>query len=140
MNETALSKIFYNENLLPAQFFTAHPEEGRIEPLKKLAFAVLVDAVHVFQLNLETSRADGKRQLAEAREWLLGAPGHGPFSFENVCYVLGIEPSGLRSWLLRWQAMKRAGQPCRVWARRTPVKVIGPLRPRSPRRSKRACA
>ena len=132
MNETG--EVFGNQNILPAQFFRGRRDGGRTEPLRRLAFAVLVDAVHVFQLNFGTTPAGRKRQFNEARDWLLGRPGHGPFCFENVCYVLDIDPSGLRRWLWRWQAMKRAGQPCETLARPSPVNRIQSSRPCPPRR------
>jgi hypothetical protein len=40
----------------------------------------------------------------------------------------------LRTWLRRWQAMKRAGRPCRVLARRSPVNRMRTLRPPRARR------
>jgi hypothetical protein len=126
--------LFENQNLLPAQFFPTRPDAARMEPLKKLAFAVLMDAVHVFQTNFGVRTVHGIRQFNEAREWLLGPPGHGPFSFENVCYLVEMDPLWLRSSLARWQALKRAGQPCRSLARRSPVNHLGALQVRRPRR------
>ena len=136
MNETWDSQNFSNESVVPAQIFAGRADDGRIEPLKKLAFAVLVDAVHVFQLNFASSQHRARRQFEEARQWLLGAPGQGPFCFENICYLLGVDPSALRSSLLQWQTRKRAGQPPRIWARRSPVKPSASLRPGSPCRGK----
>jgi hypothetical protein len=134
MIDSGEQTIFENQNLLPVQFFPSRPDAARMEPLKKLAFAVLMDAVHVFQTNFGARTTKGIRQFNEAREWLLGAPGHGPFSFENVCYLVEMDPLWLRNSLRRWQAMKRAGQPCRALARRSPVNHLGALQVRRPRR------
>jgi hypothetical protein len=100
--------IFVNQNIVPAQFFPKRTDNARIEPLKRLAFAVLVDALHVFQSCMGTSRIKRRREFHEAREWLLGARADGPFSFENVCYLVDIDSSKLRRWLLTWQAKERA--------------------------------
>ena len=113
--------IFENQTLLPAQFYPSRPDAARMEPLKKLALGVLTDAVHVFQTNFGARTTKGIRQFNEAREWLLGPPGRGPFSFENVYYLVEMDPSWLRNSLRRWQAMKRAGQSCRALAHRSPV-------------------
>ncbi|HKD67274.1 MAG TPA: hypothetical protein VKB84_10575 [Candidatus Binataceae bacterium] len=134
MSELGEQAIFENQNILPAQFFPSRPDNARMEPLKRLAFAVLLDAVHVFQSNFGALRTSRRREFNEAREWLLGAPGQGPFSFENVCYLVDIDPSQLRNWLLTWQANKRAGVPCRMLTRRSPVNRPNPLRPRALRR------
>jgi hypothetical protein len=122
--------ILENQNILPAQFFPGRPDAARIEPLRRLALAVLMDAVRVFQNNFGARTLNGRRQFNEAREWLLGAPGHGPFSFENVCYITNIDAGRLRRSLRGWQALKRAGQPCRTLARRSPVTRLGALHPR----------
>jgi hypothetical protein len=50
-----------------------------------------------------------------------GPAGPWPFSFENVCYPVEMDPSWLRNSRRRWQAMKRAGQSCRALAQRSPV-------------------
>jgi hypothetical protein len=126
--------ILENQSILPAQFFPSRPDAARMEPLKRLALAVLMDAVHVFQNNFGARTTTGKRQFHEAREWLLGAPGHGPFAFENVCYLSGIDPSRLRKSLYGWLTLKRAGQPCRSLSRRSPVLRRGALHLRRPRR------
>jgi hypothetical protein len=126
--------MFESQNLLPAQFYPSCPDAARIEPLKKLAFAVLTDAVRVFQTNFGARTTRGIRQFDEAREWLLGPAGHGPFSFENVCYLVEMDPLWLRNLLRRWQAMKRAGQPYRALAQRSPVNHLRTLQLRRPRR------
>ena len=117
MNEMAEAIIFENQNILPSQFFPRRRDTVGMDAL--LAVAVLVDAVRVFQTNFDALRPSRKREFNEAREWLLGPPGRGPFAFENVCSLLNVDPSRLRSWLGRWQALKRSGLLCGALARRT---------------------
>jgi hypothetical protein len=138
MSDIAEEAIFQNHNILPAQFFPERPDRARTEPLERLAFAVLGDAIRVFQTNFDAVQPGRRRQFNEAQEWLLGPDGQGPFSFDNVCYLLNIDPSRLRNSLRRWQAMKRAGQPCRALARRSPVNRMRFLRPRPLRRAEQA--
>ena len=53
--------------------------------------AVLVDAVHIFQTRFGASQPIRRREFNEAREWLLGPSGDGPFTFENVCLLLDVD-------------------------------------------------
>jgi hypothetical protein len=129
MNDVTEQTIFENLNILPAQFFSDRPGLARMEPLRRLACAVLMDAVRVFQNTFGTLRPSRRRHFNEAQEWLFGPEDHGPFSFENVCYLLDVEPSRLRISIRRWQAMKLAGQPCRAVARRARVDRTSSLRP-----------
>jgi hypothetical protein len=131
-------QLFQNQTILPAQFYPSRLDSGRTEPLRKLSFAVLIDAIHCFQTNFGAKRRANLLQFQEAREWLLGPTGDGPFSFENVCYVVGVDSAGLRQALRRWQAMKRAGLPTRTLVRRSPVNRLGSLQPRRRRRRARA--
>jgi hypothetical protein len=103
-----------NHNILPAQFFQCRHGSAETGPLRRLALALLLDALHLFQANFDATSRRCKRDFDEAREWLLGEPGSGPFALENVCFLLDIDPSRLRRWLGLWQSMKRAGRPCRV--------------------------
>lgn len=98
--------ILENRNILPVHLLSRRPDNARIEPLRRLALAVLLDALRVFQSNIGRSRMN-RREFDEAREWLLEACIEGPFSFENVCYLLDIDASRLRIWL-RAQVKERA--------------------------------
>jgi hypothetical protein len=135
MDKLTEAIILENHNILPAQFFPSRRGVAAMEPFKRLALAVLLDAVHIFQANFDATSHRGRRDFDEAQGWLLGAPGRGPFSLENVCFLLDIDPSRLRRWLGRWQTMKRAGRPCRVLRRGAVIRFKGPIRPHSPRRA-----
>jgi hypothetical protein len=119
MSDLHEEAIFENQNILSVQFFSDRLNRARTKPLRRLACAVLIDAVHVFQTTSGTPRPNRRRDFNEAQEWLFGPVGHGPFSFESVCHLLDLEPSRLRVSLRRWQAMKREGQPCPPFGRRS---------------------
>ena len=68
---------------------------------RALMAAVLLDALSIFY---KTMNARGHRRLLEFREvrlWIYGAGKDGPFSFENVCAVIGVHPDALRDSLKR---------------------------------------
>ncbi len=127
MSDVLEEAILENQNILPVQFFSDRSNGARMEPLRRLACAVLIDAVRVFQTAFGTPRPDRRRQFNEAQEWLFSLVDHGPFSFENVCYLLDVEPSRLRISLRRWLAMKREGQPCLTFGRRSRVNRVSSL-------------
>jgi hypothetical protein len=127
MSDLHEEAIFENQNILPVQFFSDRSNRARMEPLTRLACAVLMDAVHVFQTTFGTLRPNRRRDFNEAQEWLFCPVGHGPFSFENVCHLLDLEPSRLRISLRRWQAMKREGQPCPPFGRRSRLNRVSSL-------------
>jgi len=122
MYEIAELTIFETQGILPGQFFPSSRDAARIEPFRRLALAVLLDAVNVFQTNSDAVRPGRRAEFNEARDWLLGPRGHGPFAFENVCFLLDLDTWRLRNWLREWQVLNRTGEkPKRLMARRSPV-------------------
>jgi hypothetical protein len=75
--------------VLPEQFFAGRHKCG--EPIERLMFAVLNDAILCYQNNLGMQRPHARRSLTETKEWLFRLPGDAPFSFENICEVLQID-------------------------------------------------
>jgi hypothetical protein len=46
MSDVAEDAIFENQNILPVQFFSGRLNRAGMEPFRRLAFAVLMDAVN----------------------------------------------------------------------------------------------
>jgi hypothetical protein len=88
--------------LLPSQYLDRLIPSASSLPEHRLRLAVLLDAVGL----LWKGRAD--RKTREALSWVLGESGDDPFSFENVCHVLGIEPTFLARGLIRRMASGKA--------------------------------
>jgi hypothetical protein len=103
----------------PAQFFADRHKFG--EPIERLMFAVLNDAIRCYQTNFGVQRLRARRSLAETKQWLFGLPNDAPFSFENICEVLQIDAPRLRRALLRWCDEKLAGRQPRGVSRRGSV-------------------
>jgi hypothetical protein len=99
-----------------------------VEPLKRLMLAVLADAVRCYQIGLDARATCRRRAFLEAQQWLFGARADGPFSFENVCYVLDITPDYLRQMLRNWRA-RRLGGACLPVVRRSPVILAKQMTP-----------
>jgi hypothetical protein len=83
-------------------------EAGSIEltanPRNRLMLAVLEEALVTFQRGLESAHAEQRRMFYEVDRWIASRDTEWPFSFENICGCLQIDPDYIRSGLHR---MKR---------------------------------
>jgi hypothetical protein len=113
--------MFFESAILPAQFYPSRRNNAEMESERRLALAVLTDAIRCFQLNMGTAIRSRMREFAEAESWIFAPTDDGPFSFENVCYLLEIHPRDVRRGLRQWQAMKGAGSSAPSRLRRSPI-------------------
>jgi len=106
--EEKMGSLFQPDTLLPAQYFDTFRRKANSEPEKKLMLAILEDAIDCFQKYIFARDGRGKGIFREAEDWILEENGDRLFSFENICEVLGFNPSYVRQGLLRWKEMKLA--------------------------------
>jgi hypothetical protein len=67
------------------------------EPIKHLMLAVLTEAVQCYQRSPGNLDAQSRtREFSDVKWWLFEDQSDGPFSFENVCYVLKFDPFAFR--------------------------------------------
>ena len=90
--------------ILPTQYFAALQHKGGSEPERRLARAVLRDAVECFQKHLRARNRKQRKLFLEAEQWISDEDRSGPFSFENICDLLQIDPHYLRYGLFAWKA------------------------------------
>ena len=119
--------MLYESAILPAQFYANRRSNAEMEPERRLAFAILADAVRCFQLNLGSQMRSKMRAFREAELWLFETTQDGPFSLENVCYMPELHPADVRRALRQWQALKIAGVSTGPRLRRSPVNRRGAL-------------
>ena len=85
--------------VLPAQFHgspvNANASSGEVALMR----AVLEDAIECFQKQAFKSDRRTQRLAREAEEWLCKDDQQWPFSFLNICNVLGIDPEYIRRGL-----------------------------------------
>jgi hypothetical protein len=74
---------------------------------ERLMLAVLQDAVECFQEYVLAQYPGEKKLFQEAEDWILEKNTDWPFSFENICETLQLDPGYLRQGLLRWKEAKR---------------------------------
>ena len=115
--------------VMPAQFYPARRVSASVEPIKRLMGGVLADAVRCFQRNFEAERPSRRQEFREARFWIFRDKGDGPFSFEDVCGTLDIDPRRLRELIIRWEKNRRPGDKPRM-IRRSAVNTGGRVQSR----------
>ena len=104
----ALADLFQPDIVLPEQFFQGARKDSYVSGEKALMLAVLEDGIRCFQEHLRNPRSNPRLLSKEAEEWIRSDDYDWPFSFNNVCETLGVEPTALRGALLAWKAKRLA--------------------------------
>jgi hypothetical protein len=92
--------------VLPAQFFSLSRHQFKGEAA--LMYAVLEDAFNCFIKQFVEQGPTVQRLAQEAEEWFFADDERWPFSFINVCGVLGLDPAYVRKGLRRWHHQRPA--------------------------------
>ena len=107
------SGSYFEPDILTShRYFQLFRQKSHLHPEEKLMFAVLTDAVECFQKYYGANTHRRRRLFAEAEAWILNPDDTWPYSFENICEALNIEPSYLRIGLRQWrldQSQKHSG-------------------------------
>jgi hypothetical protein len=98
--------LFQPDILAPVQYHDIMRGNRYLPPEKRLMLAVLEDAVVCFQKYVSASSRSGKKQFSEAENWFFSEPNQGLYSIDNVCEILGLSPSYIRTGLMRWKEKK----------------------------------
>jgi hypothetical protein len=85
--------------VLPEQFHGSPISANAVRGEVALMRAVLEDAIECFQKQARKSGRRAQRLTREAEEWLFKDDQQWPFSFLNICNVLGIDPGYIRRGL-----------------------------------------
>jgi hypothetical protein len=97
-DSAGLTDVMLPNQLLPNQFFGAMGSSGPCSE-QRLMLAVLVDAINILQRWNRMGSARKRRTFADAARWVLMQGTNYPFSFDNVCDALNIDPKMLRQRL-----------------------------------------
>jgi hypothetical protein len=93
------AKLFEPDSLLPEQFFAGQGADDGAGNERQLMLAILRDAVECFQKYALARDARGTDIFDEADAWIFSDDREWPFSFENICDVLGVNPAYIRQGL-----------------------------------------
>ena len=103
-----LAELFAPEVVLPKQVLAGARRDSYASGEKALMLAVLEDGIRCFQEHLRNPRSNPRLLSQQAEAWIRAVDYDWPFSFNNVCETLGIDPSALRAALLAWKAKRLA--------------------------------
>ena len=103
-------RLFEPDVMLPAQYFTLLRKRSPQGPEYLLIIAMLQDAIECFQKYRYTADENGRQLFEDAREWITSDDQSWPFSFENICGVLNLDPGYLRAGLFRWAETQEAAR------------------------------
>jgi hypothetical protein len=98
--------LFEPDTLLPAQFFAAFSREGGLVRERRLMLAVLQDAVECYQKYALARDPKGRALFEGAEEWIDSGERDWPFSYENICEILGLNPDYIRGGLSKWRQQR----------------------------------
>ena len=102
--QQTLSSLFYEPDTLSQYgYFRVFRQKPPTVAEERLMFAVLTDAIECFQRHERATCRKNRALYNEAAEWISSRDVSWPFSFENVCETLGVNPSYLRLGLMRWR-------------------------------------
>ena len=91
------------DTLLPTQYFAALKRKSHQEPERRLAIAVLEDAVDCYQKHLLARDRKSRQLFVDADDWIASDDRSWPFAFENICDLLSINSEYLRRGLNVWK-------------------------------------
>jgi hypothetical protein len=117
------------EVLLPEQYFSGRATV-ELSPERRLMLAVLEDAIATWVRYRGDERARTRRLLREVERWMADSDTSWPFSFQNICDALNLDPAYLRRGL---RAIGRTPEPARS---STPKSVVAFARRVAGRRHK----
>ena len=110
------TKLFEPDALMPEQFFANLGRDAGGSNERGLMLAILRDAVECYQKYALSRDPRGRDLHDEAAEWIFSSDREWPFSFENICDVLGVSADYVRSGLapLRQTAARRVRKAPRI--------------------------
>ena len=130
--------LITSDLILPSQFYEL-VGKNRFSSEQRLMLAVLADAINILQEWHGAAGVRKRRLFAESARWVMTRGSHVPFSFDNVCEALEVNPEALRQKLL-WLMSGNGGdaRPTRLRlkeAGRLQHMTVNRTRRRDPRRA-----
>ena len=103
-----IDSFFEPDILTSHRYFQLFRHKAHFDPEEKLMFAVLTDAIECFQKYYGANAHRRRRLFTAAEAWISTKDYAWPYSFENICETLNIDPNYLRMGLARWRVDHKA--------------------------------
>jgi hypothetical protein len=97
---------FHPDTLLPEQYFAEFSRDDGTRRERQLMLAVLRDALDCYQDYAFARDPRGRAIFAHAAQWIDSDDRDWPFSYENICDVLGLDSAYVRHGLSKWRRKK----------------------------------
>jgi len=101
MYDDFLARILEPDTFLPSQFYGNGVLSRQLEGEKRLMLAILKDAVECLEKYRRVRSTAGRELYQNALEWIEDKSTGWLFTFDNICDLLGFDPSYLREFLLK---------------------------------------
>lgn len=109
ISEDAAAALFQLDSVDGDAYLRTFRRREFMEPEKKLMLAVLEDALFCLERYFRVQSRRRQRRYLETEDWVFRADDGDPFSFDNVCEVLGLQPSYVRKGVLQWKQHRLEG-------------------------------
>jgi len=97
----------HQDSAIPPVVFARLRERARGKGERRLAVAILEDAVRCFERNRAEATFNRRQLYWETEQWFAGRDPFPIFSFESICLILGLKADVIRVALREW-AVRRA--------------------------------
>jgi hypothetical protein len=97
-------QFLVGEAILPEQFYASPYSTSAKRPEVVLMQAVLEDAFACFQGQFINTSTRSLRLAREAEIWFSSNATDSPFTFVNICTMLGLDPAYVRRGLKQWHS------------------------------------
>ena len=124
-NEDMVTRIFQSDTLVSYEYFANSQRTMPLEPEKHLMHAILEDAINTFRLHQGSTAGRQRKLFLDAQRWIWARNDEWPFSFENICSALGLDPQFLRSGLARWKQQHEANAEAKRASRYPVLRRVG---------------
>src|ERR687892_2309158 len=132
----ALKMLFEPDELAAYEYRKTSERRTLFEPERRLAYAVLEDAVLCFQRFINATSKREKQLYQDAAAWIFEREDNEVFSFEFICDICGFDPDFLRMGLRKWREQNRLSGASRKAIRHLSHKATRQAKLRAPRREK----
>ena len=99
-----LAAVSGRDSVARQQYLNTFRRSELFEPEFVLLQAILEDAIHLYQKYRSAQSRTGRQRFREVEDWIMKSRSDWIFSFENVCQLLGLDPSYVRQKIGRHNA------------------------------------
>ncbi len=100
-NQEQAQRLFGQPDVLVVnEFLDVYRNRPALTAERRLAAAVLRDAIDCYLRFCFVKKGRGKRIFQETEQWFFSGEEDGVFTFENLCEILGLTPGYIRRGLL----------------------------------------